>query len=349
MPAKRILIDLSTLRHPMCGLGQIALNYGRWYQKHAQELSDRLDITLLVPKNYIGAFGDEVHYLKRNTLRRLFPITMPRYDIWHAITQATTFRPKSRSTRFILTIHDVNFLHEKNNGKQNKYRRKLQHLCDLATEYTFISQFAQEDTSRVINLYNKPSRIIYNAVEELTHGTQEEPSQLAALDKPFFLTIGEVKEKKNIHTLLPMMERFPDCHLIIAGNDSTEYAAHLRAKTANNPRIHIIGIVSDSQRRWLYSHCQALLFPSVAEGFGLPLIEAMQWGKPVFCSDKTSLPEIGGPYAHYFTNFDPQHMAEVVERGLTAFTKEKAAAEQAYAATFSYEKHMRNYVDLYLL
>lgn len=352
MAKKKILIDLSVLRHPMCGLGQIALNYGRWYREHARELSEELDITLLVPKNYIGAFGDDVHYLKRNSLRRQFPCTMPHYDLWHAINQATAFRPHGRKTHFIFTIHDVNFLHEKPSSKQDKYRRKLQRMCDRATEFTFISRFAQEDTSRVIDLGGKPTQVIYNAVENLTLGPQEMPPQLGTdrlpVDTPFFLALGEVKEKKNIHTLLPLMDHFPDHRLVIAGNDSTEYAAQLRSQLAQHPNVTMIGIVTDAQRRWLYSHCAALLFPSIAEGFGLPIIEAMQWGKPVFCSDKTSLPEIGSTHAHYFRDFDPVHMAETVAHGLAAYNEEKAAAAREYAATFSYEKHMQKYIDLYM-
>ena len=91
-----------------------------------------------------------------------------------------------------------------------------------------------------------------------------------------------------------------------------------------------------------------MLFPSIAEGFGLPVIEAMQWGKPVFCSDKTSLPEIGSTHAHYFTDFDPDRMAAVVSEGLKNFNEERADEERAYAATFSYEKHMQQYIDLFL-
>lgn len=352
MAKKKILIDLSILRHPMCGLGQIAINYGRWYQRNAASLADKLDITLLVPKNYIGAFGNDVHYIKRNDIHRQFPCTMPYFDIWHSINQATAFRPKSKRTRFIFTIHDVNFLHEKPDNKQNKYRRKLQRMCDRASEFTFISRFAQEDTSRVIDLRGKPSRVIYNAVEDLTVGVQQQPTQLGDLADSqsfnFFLALGEVKEKKNIHTLIPMLEHFPQHHLVIAGNDNTEYAAFLRSQIALKPRIHIIGIVSDAQRRWLYSHCTALLFPSLAEGFGLPIIEAMQWGKPVFCSDKTSLPEIGSTHAHYFHDFEPDHMAAVVREGLASYNENDADAARSYAASFSYEKHMRNYIDLYM-
>lgn len=345
MKKKRILIDLGILRHPMCGLGQIALNYGRWYQQHARELADRLDITLLVPKNYIGAFGGDVHYIRRNLLREVCPWFMPHFDIWHSINQKCSCHPKSRCTRFILTIHDVNFLYEKTPKKQRKYGRKLQRKCDRATEFAFISNFACEDTKRFIDLHDKPVHIIYNGVEDLTAGSQE---PLAVTTAPFFLFIGEMRQKKQVHTLLPLMDRFPDYHLIIAGNDKTDYAESIRAQLPSHPNVHVIGFVTDAQRRWLYAHCTALFLPSIAEGFGLPVVEAMQWGKPVFCSDRTSLPEIGSAHAHYFTDFDPDRMAALVSEGLENFNENKAAQEQAYAATFSYEKHMQQYLDLFL-
>ena len=350
MKRKRILIDLSILRHPMCGLGQIGLNYGRWYQQHAAELADRFEITLLVPKNYVGAFGEDVRYLRRNDIRRQIPWTMPYYDIWHAINQNSAFRPWSRRTRFILTIHDVNFLYEKAPDQQDKYRRKLQRKCDRATEFTFISNFAHQDTERFIALRNKPVHIIYNGVEDLTVGQQSIPN-IATFDiqhSKFFLSLGEVKEKKNLHTLLPLMDRFPDYHLVIAGNDNTPYARMLRSQLAHHPNVSIIGIVNDSERRWLYSHCTALFFPSIAEGFGLPIIEAMQWGKPVFCSDRTSLPEIGSTHAFYFRDFEPENMTSVVREGLASYGEDQADEAINYASSFSYETHMKKYIDLYM-
>lgn len=350
MNKKRILIDLSKLRQPMCGLGQIALNYGRWYAQNAKELASEMEITLLVPKSYVGRFGNDVHYLTARNIYRLFPSLMPHFDLWHSIHQRSPFRPPKSVPEYLLTIHDVNFIHEKSPFKQRKYTRLLQHKCDRATHITFISQFAYNDTRQYIQLGNKTIDIVYNGVEDMTCGPQERPQQLdVTADSPFLLAIGEVKPKKQIHTLLPLMDLLPNYRLIIAGNDHTPYAERLRAQLPQHPNVTMLGIVSDSQRRWLYSHCSALLFPSVAEGFGLPLIEAMQWGKPVFCSDKTSLPEIGSTYAHYFTDFDPQHMVTVVNEGLRSHNDEKATEEQAYAATFSYEKHMKKYVDLYRL
>ena len=166
-------------------------------------------------------------------------------------------------------------------------------------------------------------------------------------DDDLFLSIGVVKAKKNLHTLLPMMDLLPHYRLLIAGNDSDPYAQSLRQQLAQHPNVSMLGTVSDNQRRWLYANCSALLFPSLAEGFGLPVIEAMQWGRPVFCSRLTSLPEIGSSHAYYFNDFSPLHMAETVKQGLADFNSDHAESEKHYAATFSFQTHMQHYWQLY--
>lgn len=342
----KILIDLSILRHPWCGLGQIAMSYGQWYAAHPETIVEGCEVTLLVPKAFVGAFGDKVGYLEARDIYRLLPCLMPRYDLWHSIHQMSPFRPSSRSTRRIVTIHDVNFIYEKRGAKRQKYTHRLQRECDSADVICFISGFAQNDTAKHINIGGKPQHVIYNGVATLTEGTQEPVAQ-ASDGTPFMLSIGVLKAKKNLHTLLPMMDLMPGFRLIIAGDDSDTYAQQLRDQLPQHPNVSIVGTVSNEQRRWLYAHCSALLFPSLSEGFGLPIIEAMQWGKPVFCSDRTSLPEIGSTHAFYFTDFEPESMAAVVKRGLAAFDATAALAEQKYAAAYSYESHMRQYWSIY--
>ncbi len=341
----KILVDLSILRHPYCGLGQIAINYGQWYANHPESIAPGCDVTLLVPKDYCGAFGSNVNYLVAKDIYRYLPSLMPRYDLWHSIHQFSPFRPSAASTRRIVTIHDVNFIYEKQGAKRQRYVQRLQREVDTAAELCFISRFAQQDTARHIDLRDKPQHIIYNGVADLTEGPQE---PLDSGSQPFFLSIGVVKAKKNIHTLLPVMDLLPGYRLLIAGNDTDPYAESLHQQLAQHPNVTMLGTVSDETRRWLYAHCSALLFPSLSEGFGLPVIEAMQWGKPVFCSRSTSLPEIGSTHAHYFDDFHPEHMARTITKGLSAFTTEAAEAEKNYAATYSYESHMRHYWQLYL-
>lgn len=339
----RILIDLSILRHPYCGLGQVAMNYGRWYGAHAAALKPVHEVTLLVPRSFVGRFGDDVRYLVARDVYRWLPTLMPWFDVWHSIHQLAAFRP--RASRCILTIHDVNFMYEKSPSKQRKYLQRLQKECNRASTVCFISQFAKDDTLRFVNLHDTTTYVIYNGVEDLRQGEQRPPKGLD-VSQPFFLTMGVVKAKKNIHTLLPMMSRMYDYRLVIAGNDSGSYANQLHRQIADISNVQMIGTVDDAERRWLYAHCSALLFPSLSEGFGLPIVEAMQWGKPVFCSHLTSLPEVGGEYAFYFRDFSPDAMAEVVYNGLQAFTPKRRDDEMKYAATFNYERHLQAYLRL---
>src|SRR5690606_9157768 len=74
--------------------------------------------------------------------------------------------------------------------------------------------------------------------------------------------------------------------------------------------------IDEAQKAWAYANCAGFLFPSLTEGFGLPPIEAMHFGKPVFLARRTSLPEVGGDVAEYFDDFEPAAMRRVVEAGL---------------------------------
>jgi glycosyltransferase involved in cell wall biosynthesis len=97
-------------------------------------------------------------------------------------------------------------------------------------------------------------------------------------------------------------------------------------------------------------NCTAFLFPSIREGFGLPPIEAMSFGKPVFLSDKTSLPEIGGEVSNYWTNFDPEYMKEVLLNGLSHFESNKIEIEtllKKRAASFDWKVAAAQYFDVY--
>ena len=340
-----ILIDLSILRHPYCGLGQIALNYGRWYARHAQGLEPGTAVTLLVPRSHIGAFGQDVRYIEAKDIYRLLPWLLPRFDLWHSIHQLSPFRP-GRGTPRIVTIHDLNFLYEKHGAKQQRYLRRLQRECDSAKAVCFISQFARTTAEEHLRLGSTPRYTVYNGVESLVGGPQQPPAGIDT-DKPFLLSIGVVKPKKNIHTLFPTMDLLTEYNLVVAGDDSDAYARQLRTQLPAHPNILMTGTVGEAERRWLYAHCTALLMPSLSEGFGLPVVEAMQWGKPVFASRCTSLPEIGGQHAFYFDDFNAQHMAATIRDGLSRYTSTMAAQAIDYAATFDYERHMQQYWRIY--
>ncbi len=92
----------------------------------------------------------------------------------------------------------------------------------------------------------------------------------------------------------------------------------------------------------------AVGFPSLAEGFGLPLLEGMYFGKPVFIATNTSLPELGGGLAYHFDNFDPEYMQSVFEKGMQHYEQTKPVkALHERALQFTWDKNAAGYLAIY--
>ncbi|MDR3327782.1 MAG: glycosyltransferase family 4 protein [Prevotellaceae bacterium] len=351
MYKKRVLIDLSNLNRQYSGLGQIALNYGKYFKKHYSS-AEEYQMYLLLPKKMFGVFGNEVKYLSStNWLRKHCRYLFPKMDVWHATHQLSRFYPADRSTKYILTIHDLNFLYEKHGKSSDTRKRRLQRKVNRADELVCISNFTKNEVEKHLDLKGKTCKVILNGVEKLFVTEAEKPS--IEIQTPFFFTIGEVREKKNFHVLLDLMKLIPDRHLYIAGNDGTdrEYAAFIRHRIKDEQinNVTLSGIISQQERIWYYHNCEAFLFPSMFEGFGLPVIEALQFGKPVFSSKETSLKEIGGQYVAFWEDFNPQTMKQVMDNYLPLFLQspERIAEAQKYALSFSYRKHLEQYMELY--
>lgn len=339
----RILIDLSILKNVHCGLGQVALNYGYFFRDSYAPRQDE-QIFLLVPKAYVGAFGNQVHYIVAHKIYRLFPwLIGMRFDVWHAIHQLSRFRPFAR--HYVLTVHDFNFMYEKTGPKTQKYQRMIQDKADRADRITAISQFAKTETERFVQLNGKSVQVIYNGIERIDLRPEE---AMPAVQQPYLFSIGEIKEKKNFHVLLDMMKHLPNLHLYIAGKNNTPYADRIRVEMATRDisNVHLLGLVSEAQKTWLYRHCQAFVFPSLFEGFGLPVVEAMLFDKPVICSNATSLTEIGGDHVTFFPQGYPAaESAQCIASAV--LTPEQAEANRLYARSFTWERHMQSYLAIY--
>jgi len=342
----RILIDLSILRNVNCGLGQVALNYG-YYFRDVYQAQEGEEITLMVPKKFMGAFGDKVKYVRSWKIYRVFPQWIAaKFDVWHAIHQLSRWDPNA--VHYVLTIHDFNCVYEKQDqARVKKYLTKIQRKVKWADRIVAISQFAKAETEKYMRLDGKQVDVIYNGVERIDL-KPEEPVE--GVVQPYLFTIGELKAKKNFHVLLAMMEHMPDKHLYIAGNNSTPYADEIRKEIAQRglTNVHLLGLVSEAQKVWLYRHCEAFVFPSLFEGFGLPVVEAMLFRKPVICSHETSLVEIGNQYVSFFEKGYPaESSAALIRRTIDQATPERLEEAFTYATSFSWRNHMDAYLRLY--
>jgi glycosyltransferase involved in cell wall biosynthesis len=227
----------------------------------------------------------------------------------------------------------------------------LQRNIDRADAITVISNHTKKVVEENLDLSGKKIHTIHNGVELKKYPSPARPEYID--DSPFFLTLGVIGPKKNFRSLVPIMHHFTDYKLIIAGNKNSDTARQIEAQIRDNnlvDRIILPGPISDEDKYWLYKNCRAFLFPSIAEGFGLPVIEAMLEGKPVFLSKRTSLPEIGGNVAFYFDNFDSSFMVKLIEEKLSYFDANKEQLQNKileHAKQFTWKSCIQKFLDLY--
>lgn len=342
----RVVFDCERMKYPFTGLYYYCLHLGKalLQQPHDEELC------FFVPPSAKGVFGDDAHYLLQHPAHKLRLPSAVGKAVWHAAHQSTDYYPSGKKNPVVLTVHDLNFLYDeaKRPWRKKAYLDSLQKKMDKADVITCISQFAKAEILQHLDAGGKPVEVIYNGcnIEPLD---VEPPTVLPGA--PFLLAVGVCVPKKNVH-VLPALLRGNDWRLVIAGiTPDADYKKLILEEAQRHgveERVVFTGAVSENDKQWYYRHCLAFVFPSLSEGFGLTAVEAMYFGKPVFLSARTSLPEIGGDAAYYFQSFDPDAMRETVAAGLRHY--EEAAPQESIkqrAAQFSWQAAAAKYWDVY--
>ena len=154
----------------------------------------------------------------------------------------------------------------------------------------------------------------------------------------FVLQVGRVEARKNQTAALAAIERLGDVTLVVAGPERDHAIGE---KLRNSKHCRVLGPVDQPTLELLYQRAGAVLVPSLYEGFGLPLLEAMVRGQVVVAAKASSLPEVGGDAVLYFHDAaDPDNLAKVIKVALcdTALRTELARAGKARAARFTWDK-----------
>lgn len=337
----KIVIDLDRLKYPNTGMYNFCYNLYKQFVKNTFfefHFYKHAKTKLEENSNFIDIKPADSFFLKAKK----------NIAIWHTTSQLSKRIPV-KGVQLVYTLHDLNFLYtNKPQWKKNRELRKIQKNIKRADYLTFISNFTKNEIEKHFDIKNKKNKVIYNGV-----AVSEYPEFNSPRIKPsnnFLFTLGVIAPKKNIHSLLCLLEN-TTFDLVVSGMIADEsYYTELKNKITSkklNNRVHFTNAITEEEKYWYLNNCEAFLFPSISEGFGLPPIEAMRLGKPVFLSNLTSLPEIGGNHANYFLNFEEKHMQDVLKKGLEAFTEEKKEALINWSLKFTWEKASADYLAVY--
>lgn len=348
---KNIFLESHNINNMFSGFGQF--NY--WLIRSLAAQNSPFEFSAYAKKKSMLADLEGVKFQKYNSLHRnkIFRIRS-KYDIWHSMNQNSKIEPY-HNIPYLLTIHDVIFAEMYSREEIGEKRfTLLQDKIDRSSAIAFISNHAKEATDKYFKIPEKVvQRVIYNGNPVKPQQPDPSVKLLEDIRQPFLFSLGQFSETKNFHVLAGMMSKLKDLQLVIAGNSDKPYADIVRTEIKEynlEDRLFLVGKISEKEKHAYLQQCTAFVFPSMYEGFGLPPIEAMTYGKPVFLSRRTSLPEIGGEFAFYWDNFEPEHMAQVFEEGMKRFEASREEYERRLkkrAASFDWNKTAKEYLQLY--
>jgi glycosyltransferase involved in cell wall biosynthesis len=311
--------------------------------------NDRYKLYYYVHTRSTYLFNRKVSLVYLSKLHKLFFPEPNRFALVHFTDQYCRLKPQKVKGKKILTIHDINPVHEqrKSDKKIEKHLNKLRGYIKVCDKVVTISNFVAQDILKYFPEAEGKLSVIYNGADRLI--LKEDHQPVYQPKKQFLFTIGFIAPKKNFH-VLPALLVGNNYELIISGIE-TPYKATIMEEAQRHgvaDRVKITGTISEEDKAWYYKNCIAFVFPSIAEGFGLPVIEAMHFGKPVFLSTHTSLPEIGGDAAFYFESFEPEAMQNAFNKGMEEF-ESKGMQQKAIARAnqFDWDETARQYLKLY--
>jgi glycosyltransferase involved in cell wall biosynthesis len=231
--------------------------------------------------------------------------------------------PLIHRQRTIVTIHDLGFLHFPEIYKPlARWYHRISAWWSItkSKKIITISEFTKQD---ILNYYHIPAEkvtVIPLAVNISDMQINYKDESILAkynIHKPYFLFVGRIEKKKNIQTLLAAWQEFKKNNtgyqLVLIGPDG--YGTEIfNTQIKNDCDILKIGYVSEYDKTLLLRQAIAFIFPSLFEGFGMPLLEAFAAHCPVLCARSTALPEVGADACLYFTPTDFKELVKSMEQ-----------------------------------
>ncbi|NWL13837.1 glycosyl transferase family 1 [Paenarthrobacter nitroguajacolicus] len=213
-----------------------------------------------------------------------------------------------------------------------------------------VSESSADDVSTIFKLDRASISVIPHGISQSNFQGIDEFSDSVAGQVPdqFLLYVGNIEPRKNLIELVNAVENNHDLpQLVVAGKPAWNFSESMDV-IAKSTRTIYLGFVSDADRAALMSRCVAFVFPSLYEGFGFPVLEAMAAGAPVITTDRGSLKEVAGP-AWILQGTGSKAIGEGIEAALADAAWQKDIREQgrSWASKFSWDESVRKHVAIY--
>ena len=269
---------------------------------------DKNNITIVTPNGKGGPFWRSKGIMKQ--------LLNDKLDIYHGLSNELPFGIDQLDLKSLVTIHDVIF---KRYPKQYPfldrvgYNLKTKKAIQQADHIIAISKQTESD---LIEFFNAPSSKMSLLYQTCNPFFTDDPIIPREIESDYFLYVGSVIERKNLLSILKAMTKMTNKQkLVVVGKGGSYYNQCKSYASANGLDAYLTwkGIMDNEEIKELYKNAIALVYPSIFEGFGIPVIESLYCGRPVITSNLSSLKEAGGNAALLVDPFNVEELKNAME------------------------------------
>ncbi len=242
------------------------------------------------------------------------------------LTHSPTPLPLPTKGKKIVTVYDIFFLdfpEMADREARRNFARRIERTLQKAQGIVTISRFTEQQLTQRFDVDRDKIKIVYPGVDRTYWESVEHESlgqTKAAYDLPseFLLFVGASEPRKNLLNLIEALKLIHGRHkkitLVLVGREGQDFKnVNSRIRELNlDPWVKIVGYLDENDLKNFYWLASVFVYPSLWEGFGIPLLEAMACGVPVVTSQTSALPETAGEAAVYFDPKSPEDMAEKI-------------------------------------
>jgi glycosyltransferase involved in cell wall biosynthesis len=351
----KIGLDAKRIFHNHSGLG----NYGRsTLQILAKDQPDS-EFNLYTPKltkheevGFVDTFKNVFTKTPSSSLHKLFKFLWRPFlvliqaqrdeiDLYHGLSNELPFGLKWRSMKKVVTIHDLIFLRHPDQYKlldRMVYNFKSKYACKKADKVIAISEQTKKDIVEFYGVQPNKIEVIYqschaifkeNADEKFLHQTKAKYQ----LPDEYLLYVGSINERKNLLTLLESLRHLPNEKLVVVGRGKTykeKCLAFIQENHLSN-RVFLLDVSQNNELAAIYQLADIMIYPSLFEGFGIPILEALYSKTPVITSQGSCFAEAGGSHTIYVNPTESKELKEAVLKIKKSPKLRQEMVDQGYA------------------
>ena len=330
----KIAFDAKRAYHNTTGLG----NYSRDTIRILSQHYPQHQYFLFNPKkgshfkveasNTSEVLPDSKFYKKFSSVWRQGPIinqlVKNDIDIYHGLTNELPKGIHKSGIKTVVTVHDLIFIRFPQLYPpidRRIYKAKFKHACKVADVIITISKQTKRDIIEFFGIDPDKIKVVYQGCHQVFQ-KEIEPSILEkvrkkyTLPEKFILNVGTIEERKNLLSVVKAIKNLDDVHLVVVGKE-TNYTKQVVSYIADNQldkRVSFLKNISIDELAALYQLAVIFVYPSIFEGFGIPIIEALFSKTPVITSTGSCFREAGGADSIYCEPYDVKVLSQSIEK-----------------------------------